>query len=136
MKKQENERNPQRALDHVRPGRVSEIAAERKGRAGQDSRETSRPQLPAKRIHEDRRQPVEEDEMQVHPGEIQVAVLERRQKQRPVEREGRSRLHLSEHRLAAPMEGVPQREHGPVKGASLELIPRQYQVSQVRIFKK
>ncbi|MGC4052040.1 MAG: hypothetical protein QM757_22100 [Paludibaculum sp.] len=122
---EEGERGPDGSAEHLGPADGAEDTAERVAGSGEEGGGAGAAEVAAEEVAEEGSEVVGEQEVEVDPEWLDVAVVERGEEEGPVERVGGTGLHLADERLAAPEVRVPEREFAGVPGGGLELVPGQ-----------
>ncbi len=129
---QKDERPPDRAVDHLRPVGGADVAPKAKRDARHHRRNDAAPEIAAQQVAEQRRQVVNRNVVPGQDREINVALIERKGEQDPVQRISQPRLSLSDKRLPREQKRIPNRKVMGVKLLRLKLEPWNDLICEVR----
>src|SRR5579884_2767551 len=104
---QENQRNPNGSVQHIRPCDESDIAAEPECTAREQGRSEAAFQIAGKKVTEQCREVMDGEVIPIQRRITDVAVIERQGEQNPIQRVRQAGLHLADQRLAPEEKRVP-----------------------------
>src|SRR3954471_19188948 len=114
----------------LRPVDGSHESAQPKYQAGEQGSRICPLEVPAKPVAEQCRLKMNQDRVPMQKPNLDLSVVEWRQKKEPVQRIGDTRLRLRQHRLSTPQIRIPKRNPRLMPVSSLLLKPREDLIRQ------